>query len=71
LPTREEIEARAYDIYLRRRGEGGDPFSDWLQAEQELAGELDDLLPADAESSSSSALSPEHGTKRSAELQKN
>jgi len=34
--TREEIAARAYDLYLRRGQTPGDPVEDWLQAEREL-----------------------------------
>lgn len=36
-PTHEEISRRAYEIYLERNGAPGDPHSDWLQAEAELA----------------------------------
>ncbi len=35
-PTPEEIERRAYDIFLARGGTDGNPFDDWLQAEREL-----------------------------------
>lgn len=35
-PTVEEIRRRAYEIYLERRGVGGSPEADWLQAEREL-----------------------------------
>jgi Protein of unknown function (DUF2934) len=34
-PTREQIEARAYELYLQR-GEGGHELEDWLKAEEEL-----------------------------------
>jgi Protein of unknown function (DUF2934) len=34
--SREAIERRAYEIYLARGRNGGDPQADWLQAEQEL-----------------------------------
>lgn len=37
-PTADEIRRRAYEIYLERRGVGGSPESDWLQAERELRG---------------------------------
>jgi hypothetical protein len=37
-PTVDEIRRRAYEIYLDRRGVGGSPESDWLQAERELRG---------------------------------
>ena len=38
--TRESIQARAYQIYQARNGNGGagDATSDWLQAERELNG---------------------------------
>jgi hypothetical protein len=34
--TREQIAARAYEIYLARGGEHGRAEEDWLQAEREL-----------------------------------
>lgn len=36
VPTREEIEQRAYEIYLARGGADGNDQDDWLQAEGEL-----------------------------------
>jgi hypothetical protein len=39
-PTREQIQARAYEVFLRRAGRPGDERSDWLQAERELVEEL-------------------------------
>jgi hypothetical protein len=35
-PTHEEIRARAYELFLARKGHPGDPVADWLQAEAEL-----------------------------------
>jgi len=35
-PTPEQIQNRAYEIYLERRGAPGNPIQDWLRAEQEL-----------------------------------
>jgi hypothetical protein len=35
-PTHEEIEFRAYQIYLERGGEHGWDVEDWLNAEREL-----------------------------------
>ena len=35
-PTREEIELRAYHLYLERGGASGQDVEDWLQAEREL-----------------------------------
>ncbi len=37
LPTQEEIELRAYEIYLKRGGESGSALEDWLAAEKELS----------------------------------
>ncbi|HEX4004009.1 MAG TPA: DUF2934 domain-containing protein [Candidatus Acidoferrales bacterium] len=36
LPTHEEIEQRAHEIYLRRGGQHGQDVDDWLAAEAEL-----------------------------------
>jgi hypothetical protein len=36
LPTREQIERRAYDLYLERGGEDGHDLRDWFAAEKEL-----------------------------------
>lgn len=35
---REQIELRAYEIYLQRGGSVGGELEDWLQAERELLG---------------------------------
>jgi hypothetical protein len=35
-PTLEQIQARAYEIYLERRGASGSQVDDWLRAEREL-----------------------------------
>ena len=35
-PTREEIQLRAYQIYVERGGAHGHDVDDWLQAEHEL-----------------------------------
>ncbi|MGH2396247.1 MAG: DUF2934 domain-containing protein [bacterium] len=35
-PTREEIERRAYELYLGRGATDGHALEDWLQAEREL-----------------------------------
>ncbi len=37
-PTTEQIQQRAYEIYLERGGEDGNDTEDWLQAERELGG---------------------------------
>ncbi|HEV7511784.1 MAG TPA: DUF2934 domain-containing protein [Candidatus Acidoferrum sp.] len=36
FPTSEEIQSRAYQIYMERGGADGNDLEDWLQAEQEL-----------------------------------
>ena len=36
VPTREEIEVRAYQIYVERGSTHGQDVDDWLQAEREL-----------------------------------
>jgi Protein of unknown function (DUF2934) len=36
-PTREEIEQRAYQLYVQRAGAVGSDVEDWLQAERELS----------------------------------
>ncbi len=35
-PTLEQIQVRAYEIYLERQGAPGSQIEDWLQAEREL-----------------------------------
>ena len=35
-PTREEIDLRAYQIYIERGGADGHDVDDWLEAEREL-----------------------------------
>jgi Protein of unknown function (DUF2934) len=36
LPTSEEIQSRAYQIYMERGGADGSDLEDWLQDEREL-----------------------------------
>jgi hypothetical protein len=36
VPTSEEIQSRAYQIYMERGGADGSDLEDWLQAEREL-----------------------------------
>jgi Protein of unknown function (DUF2934) len=38
VPTRLDIERRAYELYLVRGGVDGHALEDWLQAEKELLG---------------------------------
>ena len=35
-PTQEQIQLRAYEIYLERDGAPGNPLEDWIRAEREL-----------------------------------
>lgn len=37
-PSEHEIRKRAYEIYVARGANGGDPVADWRQAEEELRG---------------------------------
>jgi hypothetical protein len=36
FPIKEQIEARAYELYLERGGEDGHALEDWFTAEREL-----------------------------------
>ena len=36
LPTREQIEVRAYELYVERGCEAGHDVEDWLEAERQL-----------------------------------
>jgi Protein of unknown function (DUF2934) len=40
FPNREQIERRAYEIYLRRGGIDGSDVADWIVAEEELRATL-------------------------------
>jgi hypothetical protein len=44
-PTGEEIEQRAYQIYVERGGADGHDVDDWLQAERELSGKYPSTMP--------------------------
>jgi Protein of unknown function (DUF2934) len=35
-PTQQQIQLRAYEIYLERNGAQGNPLDDWVRAEREL-----------------------------------
>jgi hypothetical protein len=39
-PTHQQVERRAYEIWLRRAGGEGNAAMDWLQAERELLTEI-------------------------------
>lgn len=45
VPTRDQIEVRAYEIYLQRGGSDGNDVQDWLQAESELLAEAEKNSP--------------------------
>jgi hypothetical protein len=45
-PTEEQIQARAYEIYLERGGVEGNETDDWLQAERELRGKTEQDQPS-------------------------
>lgn len=36
ITTHEQIEVRAYEIYLERNGAPGNPMEDWVRAEREV-----------------------------------
>jgi len=40
FPNREQIERRAYEIYLRHGGVDGSDVADWIMAEEELKATL-------------------------------
>lgn len=44
-PTRDEIERRAYEIYLERGGQEGQELADWLTAERELTESAQAAVP--------------------------
>jgi hypothetical protein len=37
-PTHDQIERRAYELFLARAGQNGSAHEDWLRAESELSG---------------------------------
>ncbi len=43
-PTREQIEQRAYELYLNRGAQDGNDLADWLAAERELMSSPKDLM---------------------------
>ena len=55
IPNREEIELRAYEIYIQRGCEDGHDLEDWAEAERqltsssELASVVEESSPAVAE----------------------
>ena len=39
-PTEEQIQDRAFELYLQRGGQHGGDLADWLEAEKQLIGAL-------------------------------
>ncbi|MGB7217513.1 MAG: DUF2934 domain-containing protein [Vicinamibacterales bacterium] len=39
-PSHDDIAARAYELFMRRGGQHGSDWEDWLLAERELAGSM-------------------------------
>jgi hypothetical protein len=58
-PTKDQIEKRAYEIYLARGSQDGNDISDWLVAEMEIKefaqGLLQELIDNSAHGSQSSS----------------
>ena len=62
-PSREEVELRAYEIYIERGAQDGHDAEDWIAAEEELTGRA----TSEPESSSAAAApAPKTGLHRSA-----
>jgi hypothetical protein len=65
LSTPEQIEQRAYQLYLERGSEDGNDLADWLAAERELTESPEQLNPgapkSRANAASLQATSPEAG----------
>jgi hypothetical protein len=62
MAMHEEIEKRAYEIYLRRGGEDGRDLDDWFAAEQELAQERNQDSDSELSRSGSGQLSARRST---------
>ena len=54
VPTIQEIEQRAYEIYLERGGEDGRSMEDWLAAEKELTQLSEQSVPSTTRSRAAS-----------------
>jgi hypothetical protein len=50
VPTTQEIEQRAHEIYMERGGEDGRCMEDWLAAEKELTQSSEQSVPATSRS---------------------
>lgn len=49
VPTRDQIELRAYELYIRRGGEDGRDLEDWFAAESELRNQRSSLPGKESE----------------------
>ncbi len=56
--THQQIERRAYEIYLQRGGEEGRALEDWLIAEKELSQKTSKREPAPRKSRTAVAVKP-------------
>lgn len=56
--THEQIEKRAYEIYLQHGGEEGHALEDWLIAEKELSQKSSKREPAPLKSRTAVAVKP-------------
>lgn len=54
-PSPEQIQQRAYEIYLERRGAPGNEFEDWTRAERELREQAQTKTPKAPRASKSKA----------------
>lgn len=54
VPTTQQIEQRAYEIYVERGGDGGRSIEDWLAAERELTGVPEQSVPTTSRSRAAS-----------------
>jgi Protein of unknown function (DUF2934) len=46
LPLEEQIQRRAYELYVQRGNQSGSELDDWLQAEEEILEAREDGLDA-------------------------
>jgi hypothetical protein len=46
VPTTQQIEQRAYEIYVERGGQDGRSLEDWLAAEKELTELSKEVVPS-------------------------
>jgi Protein of unknown function (DUF2934) len=43
IPTNNQVERRAYELFMERGGEHGHAIEDWVAAEKELTGRRDEI----------------------------